>query len=71
LDRLGRLGRLGHLNCFGKNLKYLSFIAQPMGLKEFFSLIFEKSSYLQKIARIKFTDFSQMEQELNMYRTYR
>ena len=46
LGCLGRLGRLGHLDCLGclgclgKNLKYLSFIAQPMRLKDF-SVLFE------------------------------
>ena len=35
LDSLGHLERLGRLGCLGKNLKYLSLIAQPMGLKGF------------------------------------
>ena len=40
LEQLGRLGslrhldRLGRFGFLGKNFKYLSFIAQPMGLKD-------------------------------------
>ena len=46
LDSLGSLGHLGHLDwlaclgCLGKNIKYLSFIAEPMRLKDF-SVLFD------------------------------
>jgi hypothetical protein len=49
----GHLGHLGHLDCLGcwgslgKNLKYVSLIAQPMGLKDFSVLyMLQNTNYL-------------------------